>query len=335
MSSVSDLGQRMRMDFTLREIRDQLLNAQRQQTTGKRSHIYSGFGGGDGAYKSVSLRADMSKIVAYNAVISSVAPRTRIMEEGLLGMTDSAREVMTDSLKYVRGNGEPPIAAIQTRANGALLAIQGLLNSQADGRFLYAGDDIATQPVQSPGNVNANATIAVANWQAGGTVAQLVTDMQAAVQSQFSPTLATAGNITVRPEDGVELDYTVKADDPALVDMMTGLAILGSLTWPNPPVQAKIDEFWDAFDQAGQLINRGAKDVDLDIGRLGVVQKQLDEATVRHEGMEVVISTYLRDIEDVDVAEALARFNNLQSQMQAGYITMKSLSQLSLVFYLR
>lgn len=335
MSSVSDLGQRMRMDFTLREIRDQLLNAQRQQTTGKRSHIYSGFGGGDGAYKSVSLRADMSKIVAYNSVISSVGPRTRIMEEGLLGITDSAREVMSDSLKYVRGSSSPPITAIHTRANGALLAIQGLLNSQADGRFLYAGDDITAQPVQSPNNVNANATIAVANWQGGGTVAQLVTDMRAAVQSQFSPTLAAAGNITVRPEDGVELDYTVKADDPALVDMMTGLAMLGSLTWPNPPVQAKIDEFWDAFDQAGQLINQGAKDVDLDIGRLGVVQKRLDEATIRHEGMEVVISTYLRDIEDIDVAEALARFNNLESQMQAGYITMKSLSELSLVFYLR
>jgi flagellin-like hook-associated protein FlgL len=335
MTSISDLGQRLRMDSTLRDIRDQLLTAQRQQTTGKKSHIYSGFGGGDGAYKSVSLRGNMSKIEAYSAVIASVGPRTRIMEEGLLGITDSAREVMVDSLKYVRGNGEPPIAAIQTRAQGALLAIQGLLNSEADGRFLYAGDDIAVQPVQNAGAVITNANVAVANWQGGGTVAQLITDMQAAVQSQFSPSLAGAGNISVRPEDGVELDYTVKADDPALTDIMTGLAVLGSLTWPNPPVQAKIDEFWDAFTQAGQLIDRGSKQVDLDIGRLGVVQKQLDEATVRHEGMEVVISTYLRDIEDVDVAEALARFNNLQSQMQAGYITMKSLSELSLVYYLR
>lgn len=335
MSQVSDLGQRLRMDFIMRENRDQLLLTQRQQATGKKSHIMSGFGGGDGAYKSVSLRADMTKLVAYNAVISAVAPRTRVMEEGILGMAETAREVMNESLKHPRGNGSPPINAIQTRAKGALLAVQGLLNSQADGRFLYAGDDIETAPIQNAANVNANTTAAVAAWQAGGTVAQFLLDAEAAVQSQFSPSLAAAGNVTVRPEDGVELDYTVKADDPQMVQMMTGLAVFASLTWPDPPTQAKIDEFWDIFNQAGRLIDQGASQLDIDVGRLGVVQKQLDEATIRHEGMEVVLSTYLRDIEDVDVAEALARFNNLEAQMQAGYITMKTLAELSLVFYLR
>jgi flagellar hook-associated protein 3 FlgL len=335
MSQVSDLGQRLRMDFIMRENRDQLLLTQRQQATGKRAHILSGFGGGDGAYKSVSLRADMTKLVAYNAVIAAVAPRTRVMEEGLLGLTDTAREVMTDSLKYPRGNASPPIAAIQTRAQGALLAVQGLLNAQADGRFLYAGDDIAVPPIQTAANVNANAAIAVTAWQGGGTVAQFFLDAEAAVQSQYSPTLAAAGSITVRPEDGVELDYTVKADDPQMVQVMTGLAVFANLTWPNPPVQAKIDEFWEIFDRAGRMIDEGTRALDIDIGRLGVVQKQLDEASVRHEGMEVVLSQYLRDIEDVDVAEALSRFTNLQAQMQAGYITMKTLSELSLVFYLR
>ncbi len=66
----------------------------------------------------------------------------------------------------------------------------------------------------------------------------------------------------------------------------------------------------------------------------GLVAERLDVIEQQHLDTGVFLETFIADIEDVDIAEAITRLNNDQTALEASYRAVSTLNELSLLRFL-
>lgn len=334
MTRVSNVAQDTSLQRLMRDVNVQLSEVRKQVITGKKAQDFSGLGTTNGL-ASIDLRADMTRIDSLLANIDSVRPRTDTMDRVLNDAVNEARSVFSNNLQYPR-SGRPPLDVIRQDARQAMEAIQAGLNTSQGGRFLFAARDIANPPYDNAAQLDANAAAQVADYMAGtDTGAQVIADMQAfnGTDLGFSATLtALPANegVSVRADENLELDYTVRADTAGVENMLRGLSILANLDYdPNQDA-----EFWNMFDGAQSLIETGAREVDSEISKLGLVREQLTQTRTAHEETRVSLEEFVSDAEDVDTAEAISEMQRIQAQLEASFQTIATLRDLSLVNFI-
>lgn len=327
-NSISDLGQRQMNLNTLSLLRERVNTTQQQISTGKKSDLYSGLNNQAG--NAISLRNSVVRLETYRQNIAEVRVRTKAMDEGLSNVAKLAREVSNNLIEQIP-NANMPIHILREEARLKLQAIQQTLNESIDGRRLFSGDAITTDPYANAATLATNVNAEISSANPANTVLTNISGFTPA-QLGYAGALATAGAVTVRVDDNRDIDYTVRADDPALRDIMRGLAIIAS---PNlDPAAMSEQRFIDIFNGARALIDNGTRGVDRLQGALGNVSNLMESASKNHGETEVNLEKFLSDIEDVDVAEAITKMQMLQTQMQASYQTIANLRQLSLLNFL-
>lgn len=131
----------------LGQMRDSLSDLQRQLSTGKTADTYAGLG--PERSLSVAFRGDISRLDSYQSSITMVELRLSISDQVLTRMSDVATEA--------RGAMDPNIYSLlsdgrtqgQATARNVLGETLSLLNSEAGGRHLFAGQDVLNKPVES------------------------------------------------------------------------------------------------------------------------------------------------------------------------------------------
>lgn len=335
MTRVADIAQNMHLRTLMQGIDRQLADAQTQVTTGKRSPDYSGLSAAQ-SLTSIDFRGDVKRLDAILAGIATVQPRVSTMETVLTEITNDVRQVFNDNLTHAR-SGEPPLGIIREQAQRALDTVIGKLNTTFDGRYLFASRDILNVPLGDPATLATNTQTEIADYMAGTiTGADVITNMNAygGTDLGYSATLtalAPTDGLSVRIEENLAIDYDIRADAAGLTDMIRGLSILANIDY-----DVTLDaEYRTVFDGAQSLLSSGAAQVDQDIARLGLIGSRLDRVESEHADTQVLLQRFVSDAEDIDMAEAISRMQELQTQLQASYQTFSSLRDLSLVNYLR
>ena len=135
--------------------------------------------------------------------------------------------------------------------------------------------------------------------------------------------------LTVRIDINATLEYGITAKEPGFEKLFRALFLA-----KNANVQSgEIDR--DTLEQALGLTLEAIKDIPDIRSKIGSDRLALEKAKSRHQDFVLFTEQSISQIEDIDVAAAVARIGIEQAQLEASYLVTTRLSRLSLVNFLR
>jgi flagellin-like hook-associated protein FlgL len=126
-------------------MRRELDDLQRQLVSGKRSETYAGLG--LGRRTSLDSRAKLSAIAGYQDAITDGSFRLKLMTKGVESLTKAAGEQRSLLLNPVFDRGATGKTTAQTSALNSLKHALSVLNTDVNGRYLFAGRADNVRPV--------------------------------------------------------------------------------------------------------------------------------------------------------------------------------------------
>lgn len=334
MAGVSDIGTRLSQQFILQVLRNQMAETERQVSTGKKSTTIAGLGP-SGVSQSITLRGKFNMLETYTGNLSNAKMQYEVMDNTLLSMNDTARDVLSTLRKQVQGNvtGTTIITSV---AESALTVIQDKLNTQFNGRFLFAGDDITNAPIADRALLNTNMSALVTGWMAGTpTVNDIITDARAVVNTNLGYNNGTilSGSVTARIDDGTDTDMTLRASESGFPDILRSLSIIANL--PQPTTQAEQDNYWTIVNGAISMLDAATTAVDQTQAVMGSRAKTVDDMILSHSLLKGNYEQLIGEVEDIDAAEAATKFQSLQARIETSYMLIAQMRNLNLTSFLR
>ena len=141
------------------EIQNEMMRAQNQVSTGKKTDVYSGLR--TEARTSISLNNTKATVETYKQTIAMTKARMDTMETVYKRISDIVVEVRNTTLQVIGAEATATgsaSAALKSLAENRLAEIASLLNSAVDGRHLFGGIDLTTPPMIEPGEVGSAGT---------------------------------------------------------------------------------------------------------------------------------------------------------------------------------
>lgn len=349
MINVSTLAMHLQMSSSIRTLQQSLLGAQKEVSTGRKSDLMAALP--DGGTRDVDMRNALEEATEYKATTDLVGSRLDSMQRILTGVKDVALDVRNKVL-----TARDPVSRqyLQDLAKTAIQQINSLLNTNVGGRALFSGIATDQRPLQLNDVVNtttgvspdqaiqqvianlgpiadAASALAVANGADG--IDAVFDDSNSNAALRFGTTFyggATGGTVTARLDRGYDMDYGIRADDPAIKETLKGLYMIAGLSSQAVPPDAFAAWQGDALAH----LTAGVDGVTSLSADLGFKQAQVAEAATRHEAMMSQLNLQIVNVERVDPYEAATRLTELQFQLEATFSTTTRLMRLSLTQYL-
>jgi len=145
MTSISTTATWARIQQANLLTRDRIDLYNEQIASGLKGNTYGDFSPSDSRI-SLDLRPTIDRIDVQQRNIAEAKARTEIMEVALRRMDEIMKDVETDLVNAL-GATEFDMAVVNQRARQALDEIGSLLNTQVNGRFVFAGAQSATAPI--------------------------------------------------------------------------------------------------------------------------------------------------------------------------------------------
>lgn len=327
---VSSLSQSLSMRSNINRVQTELLTKSDQISSGKISTDYAGLG--TRARSSISFRSQEMTLESYKFNISTAKLNMQFMDPSLERIGELTNGVR-DTILRERDGSEPDIHVVQTQAKDRLEEFNRLLNIQYDDKYLFAGTATATKPMADPATALGNVETEMSGYNSANAMTKydnVGTYMNTNVGDYYNG--STSGpNASVRIDDGIDIDYGIRADDPAFQKILKGLYVIAETDY-DP---AEKDAYWDIMERATNDLKAGFDELRSIQASLGDKQSQMENALSRHNDSLLVVQQQIGEVEDVDSAEAIQQFQLLQTQLNASYSIVSSLSQLSLTNYIR
>src|SRR5262249_31201736 len=229
-----------------------------------------------------------------------------------------------------------------------------LLHTPSDGRYLCAGTQPDRPPLQEQTTVNsatglspqqavaqvianlgpmtdAASALNVANGTDG--VSSLFDDSNSNPSLRFTPTVyngATSGTVTARLDHGYQIDYGLRADDPAIRDALQGLYMLAAV--PSGSVSSDAYQAWQS--EAVSHLDKGFEGVIGMAANVGFQQGAVADVMTRHDSTLTQLNTQIVNLEQADPYQTAAKLSQLQTQLEATFQVTARMSQLSLTKFL-
>lgn len=331
VDKVSTLSLGLRTQHTITDLQHRLAIANDQISSGKRASLFSGLGGQDSRLLLNLQESYRAKSNYVRAVDQSVV-RVKAMDAALVSVTDILAEFRAELHTQTPGLVSDSAPLLQQSARAKIEQIIGLLNTQIDGRYVFAGTETATQPLISSATALTAAAAETATLGAPDTGQTVLNDVTANVfgvaANYIAAAVSAAGNrqVSVRVEDGVDVAYGVDVTDQSFADMFGVLYSFATATYA-----AGIEEEYLQLVSAGLTqLDSAFDDINTIIAQLGVHHQQLGDTKDRHKSDLTIIENQIGDIENVDSFEAVTRFQTLQTQLEASFQTTGILRNLSL-----
>ncbi|TNE63673.1 MAG: hypothetical protein EP335_08925 [Alphaproteobacteria bacterium] len=305
MTRVSSFGQQQLLVNSIMKNQQKLFEDQRQVSTGKKTDEYRGLGGQTGTV--LGARSFKSRVETYQQTIATVRGKLDANDVQIEGMLD-AMEKLKETIQTTLANGQAE--GFSDMLGQTFKFVVNSLNTNFDGTYLFSGAKTGTKPV-NVGTIDELAALAsTADAFDNGSVA-----------------------FEARIADGVELEFGMLADNlgAGVFDEMLALYNYDQ----SDPLQGELSQTQFDFLQ-GQLqtLDTAIDNLRQKQVRNGLAYERLDVVNDQHTDTSVFLETFIADLEDVDIAEAITRLNNDQVALEASYQTVGTLSQLSLLKYL-
>lgn len=250
----------------------------------------------------ISLETVSSRMETWGVNTQTADDRVQSMFSAVGDMIDQMTSLRTTIASATSANG----TEMDLNATGEtmLTDLAALMNLRMDGRYLFAGSNTQTTPVD-------------------------LTALAAATTPSTADTdyyTGTGEIASVRVSEEQTISYGVTADSAAFEKALRAANILANMT-TSPTDEA-------ALAEASELATE-AMDALLAVqSKLSISSKRLESAQASQTSSIALLETMTSNIKDVDVAELSVKLSEYQTQLQASYSALGNIGKLSLVSYL-
>jgi flagellar hook-associated protein 3 FlgL len=300
---VANLAQYQRNISYILDTESRLNLAQLQLSSGQKSDDYAGIAGD--VRRLVNVQDSYVGSKQYSSSNSLVDQRLQIMESSVSQIFDVLTNYKTLLVNGLNAQNSADLA-LPTQAQSLLDEVASLLNVQDDGRYLFAGSRTDTAPVDQS-NLPASYTIPSASGAASGYYQG--DDVQLSVQADVN----------------YSVQYGINADAPGFEEAIRSLheVIIGT---PNDKA---------TMNDALSIVTQALNDVSDIRTKIGAARSALQDVNSRLDQYQLYSEKTISDLENVDVTETITRMNQDQTAIQASFMTLSRLSQLTLTNFLR
>lgn len=334
-NGISFLGQTTAQTTRLLGMQKTMDNLLRQASSYKKYDTLSGFG--HDSQRVLRLRADIGAINVYSANIDTATTRIEMMSNSMSTAQQLGESLMNAISGQVLG-GVVEIESIQTIAKNNLAFLQTLANTDLDGRYLFAGTDTDKQPVTNRNTINTAMQSQVTQWLNGSiTTEQMLANVSGMTENDIgmNPALGTSGSVSVQVDSGLQMDYTVMANDSGFDKLMKAMALAAALPIPDGGTDVPdMEEFTKALLAIENMAREGVAEMRAGATDISAKHATLKDIQTRQAGDKAVFQKMLDSRENVDQTEVLTQLQALQTQLQASFEVTRIVSQMSLVNYL-
>jgi flagellar hook-associated protein 3 FlgL len=307
MNRIGDAGQSYLLQQQMLRIQERSMDTQRQVATGYKSETYAGLGVDAGAL--LGSQSLLARTETQLGVTNALKPRLAFADAALNTAATTAQNLRQELVKALSTNNG---AAIMQQTDAAFSQFRAALNQQFDGEFIFSGGQTGTAPVAVESVADLVALPAMTDAFANGTL-----------QSE------------VAVEDGTTLTFGAFASDLG-VDVLQAIRDIAEFdAGVDGPFGGELTANQRAFlESAIGTLSTGFFEVNSAISANGSAQARLDEISNRHEASVNMLTTFIGDIQDADMAEAISRLNQDQVALEAAYKIVGELGQRSLLDFL-
>ncbi len=302
---VSSFGQQQLLIRSIIDNQTQLFESQRQVSTGKKADDFKGLAGETGTI--LGARSFKSRIETYQQTIATIRGKLDANDVQIGGVLDGMED-LKENIQTVLANGQA--RGFEELLEQTFRFTVNSLNTNFDGTYLFSGAETGTQPV----NVST-----LADLSAAPTTADVFDNAAIAFEARIA--------------DGVNLEFGLLASDLAtgIFDELRALYDQHQLT----PFEGEIDQTQFNFLQASlQTLTTAIDNLRQDHVSNGLSFERLEVVDQQHVDSVLFLETFIADLEDVNIAEAVTRLNNDQIALEASYQAISSLNQLTLLRFL-
>jgi flagellar hook-associated protein 3 FlgL len=316
-------------------IQNQMAEAQTQLATGTQQTKFSGYG-----IESLMIqeyRADLESRQGYIDNINVVETQINQMNRGLEQLFDQL-EIIIGQASIDPQEGEPDTRAMQTLANNVREIMIDTLNSKVGDRYLFAGADVTNAPFESITDLDTRVSQELSDWlDQTNTATDFLNNLEGITESQqgYSLTIQSATNIRARVADNYEVDYTVKANQEPLQDILKALTVFTQLELPNPDTDlATREQYYEIQNAATSDIVNGISALRDSTLKLSNAAQAIDAQRNTHIAERAQLLQLMEDTESIDAAATITRFQSLSVQLEASYQATSIIQNLSLARFL-
>lgn len=299
MTRVSNVAQHNLIMNSIFDTQKRVYDRQIQISGGKESQTYDGIAADAQRLLTIEVtKSRTDKFIQQNQLLES---RLQLMDTALDGMYQTASTLKARLIQRLN-DATGSAGNLAQEAQNMLDAVAGFMNTQSNGRFLFAGTATNTQPVTFP-----------------------VPDPTVFGVPDTTYYNGDSTRLTARVSETVEVTYGIPGDRQGFQQLIGSLkaAVRGD-------VQDDDTLLSTALDLATQAIN-ALTDYRSEVGS---TQALVNTTNARHLDYSVYAEGVVSDIENVDAAAALTALSADETLLEASFITVTRLSQLTLVNFL-
>jgi flagellar hook-associated protein 3 FlgL len=364
----ADYGMLGRLIANASSVKQKLDTLTNQASTGLIGDTYAGLG--TGASVSLDLRPQMANLQTWQNNVDASTGRMAVTQSAMANIQSIAASFYAQ-LNTVDGVNASAVDSIAASARDALSQVASQLDAQYGGVYVFAGQDTANPPVPDPDNIltsgfytqinaavrglagngaaaTAQATYGFALSNAAGTspFSSNLSQPDAVLQAQI-PTVQVGQNSSEKigllassnaliPSSVIDpVNTPIPNGPPATTgsymrDILRALATIGSLS----SSQVNTPGFQELVQDTRMSMIGAISALGSDAGVLGNVQSSLAATQSTLALTQTALAGQVSSVEDVDMAQTLSQLSLVQTQMQASYQLIATMSSLSLVKFL-
>jgi len=302
---VSSFGQQQLLVRSIITNQSRLFEDQRQVSTGKKADDFKGLAGQTGTI--LGARSFKSRIETYEQTIATIRGKLDANDVQIGGVLDGMED-LKENIQTVLANGQA--LGFEELLEQTFRFTVNSLNTNFDGTYLFSGAETGTQPV----NVST-----LAELSAAPSTADVFDNAAIAFEARIA--------------DGVNLEFGMLASDLAtdVFDELKALYDQHQLT----PFEGELDQTqFDFLQSRLQSLSTSIDGLRREHVSNGLSFERLEVINEQHKDSVLFLETFIADLEDVNIAEAVTKLNNDQVALEASYQAISSLNQLSLLRFL-
>ena len=293
------------MSYTMRT-QGNVAERQIEIASGKRAQQYSSIA--SDSSQLVNIERAVARTEQFTRNIDQALTRLGIMESATATLVQRATEVLAIMSSAISGENINDVP-LQEFAATFLAEAESLLNTQHEDRYLFAGSQ-----TDSPAVDLADAAYTP---QAG---------LPGVFTADYDYYQGDTLQLSVRADETFETIYGITADEPAFEEMLRALSYMDY-------AGANLDV--TVLEQAYTMMKSAVDGLSDIRGRIGASSKVLEATNSGHQDYLTYSTNLVSTLEDVDVAEATTSLAQDEVQLQASYLSLSRITELSLLQYLR
>jgi flagellar hook-associated protein 3 FlgL len=306
MTRISTLAQHSLTQSQISSTQKRLQELQVQLSTGQKSLRYSGIAAESS--RLVNLESSRMRTDQYLSSNNALTLRSQTMELSVAKTFDVASELKTLLVNAIN-SGNATDLPLSLTANNMMDEVARALNVKLGDRYLFSGTATSTVPVDfddtdfitPPSSYPSN--------------------------SDTSYFQGNSTRLSARVADDFDVSWGATADEEGFEQLIRALHLTATAT-TSPPDTIRLEE-------ALSIVNQAIDNIPEIRSRIAAAQKSIETANSSHADINLYLDETITDIKAVDIPMTVTRLANDQTVLEASFMTVSRLSQLTLATFLR